>query len=107
MNRGLIFAGISLYVLLMAVYWFCGSPDVVWAFLFYGLEKLFTAFAFYLVYLLARNRFIRSAALYCLSLCFFMLGYYVYSFLFGDDVLLVVGSFLIFSFVILAIINND
>lgn len=101
MRKDFVMAAVGGYVLLMAVYWFAGTSEAVWAYFYYINEKLFALFGFYLLYSNARGLFIRNVAIYCMALCLFMIAYFFFTRLFGHSDWLTVGSFLVYSFVIL------
>lgn len=81
-----------------------GSTDV-WVTYYYFNEKAITAFAFYLLYLNSRSPFMKRVSLYGISLCVFMLLYVIFCISFEHDTFAVVGSFIIYSFVVLTLIR--
>lgn len=105
MRHDAVIGCIGLYVLLLGVYWFNGGPDYFWAFFYYSIEKSLTAFAFYLLYLNSRSPFMKRVSLYGISLCVFMLLYFIFCISFEHDTFAVVGSFIIYSFVVLTLIR--
>lgn len=100
-----ITAALTIYVLLMGAYWFIGEATKFWAVYYYSVEKLFAAFGFYLLYRNAKTHFMRGTALYCLSLCLFMIAYFVYCYEFGHQTLLTVATFIVYSLLVLYVIR--
>lgn len=92
---------VIIYILLISVYWFVGKPTTSWAYYYYFIEKLFTAFGFYLLYKHALGPTIKGIALYCVALCFFMLAYFVFTQLFGHNHYVVVGFFILYSILVI------
>ena len=101
MKNDLIILSIGLYIMIYGFYWICGGPEKIWAFVYYFNEKFLTGLAFYLLYRTSHSFFMRGVSLYGLSLCVFMMGYFIFTYLFGHNTWITIGSFLIYSFVIL------
>lgn len=96
-----VMAAIGGYILLMAVYWFVGTSAEAWAYFYYINEKLFAAFLSVLVYRESRSRYIKDAALYCLSITAFMVAYFFYTQLCGHNNWWTVGGFIVYSLIVL------
>lgn len=92
---------IAAYILCHAAYWFVGSSEMGWVVFYYGVEKLFSALCLYFIYKLSYNLVIKQSALYGISVCVFMFGYFLWCYRYGHDSVTVVGAFLIYSFLIL------
>ncbi len=105
-TRKLIFPIVAVYLFGMAAYYFLGDSSDEWTFEYYGVEKLFSAAAFFLLALESHSRYIIKIALYATAVCLFMLCFHIYTMLFGYSSTVLVGSFLLYTLIVLFLLYN-
>lgn len=97
---------IALFLFGTVLYFFMGTSSKGWTVFFYSLDKAMIAFLLFAIASMTRIRWIRTAAYYGVSMCVFLLLYFLWCYRFGHDSIFAAGSMLGYSVIVLILLKQ-